>query len=121
MSWTGCFLATDHPGRFACMDLPLDVSRHRLCSAQRRPRGRSGWPEASPIILALAGRRSGDALPTSSCRSGPPGLVVGSAGLCGPALWLDAVPVKQRSTSSIAWRTAVFVAFTSAESVPMAM
>src|SRR4029450_401008 len=53
--------------------------------------------ELPPIILVLAGWRSGDALRTRDgyWRSGPPGLVVGSGGLCGPAVWLDPVPAKQ--------------------------
>ena len=97
MSWADCFLGTDQPGRFARMDLPLDVSRHSLRSAQRRPRGRSGWPEASPIILALTGRRSGDALRTTdgSCPSGPARSVASLGGLGGPAVWLDPVPALQ--------------------------
>jgi hypothetical protein len=72
MSWAGLFMGTDQPDWLARVELP-------------------------PIILVLAGWRSGDALRTrdGSWRSGPPGLVVGSGGLCGPAVWLDAMLTKQ--------------------------
>ena len=73
MSWAGSSLGTDQPDWLARVELP-------------------------PIILVLAGWRSGDALRTrdGSWRSGPPGLVAGSGGLCGPAVWLDPVPTQQR-------------------------
>jgi hypothetical protein len=64
MSWAGLFLSTDQPDWLVRVDLP-------------------------PILLVLAGWPSGDALPTreDSWRSGPPGLVVGSGRLGGPAVW----------------------------------
>ena len=71
MSWAGCFLGSDQPDWLAHVELP-------------------------PIILVLAGWRSDDALPTrdTSCRSGPPGLMAGSGGLPGPAVWLDTMLAK---------------------------
>jgi hypothetical protein len=47
--------------------------------------------------MSWAGWRLGDAFRTTggAWRSGPPGLVVGSGGLGGPAVWLDPMPVEQ--------------------------
>src|SRR4029450_1933064 len=53
--------------------------------------------ELPPIILILAGWRSGDALRTrdGSWRSGPPGLGGGSGRRCGPPRCLGAMLTKQ--------------------------
>jgi hypothetical protein len=47
--------------------------------------------------MSQSGRRLGDALRTTegACRSGSPECVVGSGGLCRPAVRLDPVPAKQ--------------------------
>jgi hypothetical protein len=86
-----------HRVRTPQVDLPLVISPHTLSTGQRRPRGRSGWAVVSPSTLVPTGWRSGDARRTTagSCRSGPPGLLVGSGGLRGPAVGLDPVPAQQ--------------------------
>ena len=96
MSWTGCLLGTDQPGWLGRLDLPLVGSCHTLGTWQRLSRARAWWALALPSIpvhgwLAGDSRRTWD----GACRSPTPGLVVGSGGLRGPAVWLDAVLAKQ--------------------------